>query len=124
METANNADQVMSVPCAPHASLPLRGKKWMKRHTAIRLAALILGASLVVSGWIIWAGLGPIPGEMRKVETEELRILQRAEGRLYAPKYWEDYKITRRDLTEPTWVRSRDEGFRPPPEVRSETPNS
>jgi hypothetical protein len=95
----------------------------MKEQTGRMIAVAILVFSGILSGWILWAGRGPVEGAMREIETEEFWILQRAEGRWYAPNYWDDYKITRKDLTEATWIRSRDEGIRPRPESRND-PNT
>lgn len=93
----------------------------MKEETGKLIAILILVSSGILSGWIIWATRGPVEGAMREIETEEFRTLQRAEGRSYAPNYWDDYMISRKDLTESTWIRSRDEGIRPRPEPRIDT---
>ncbi|MEX0728309.1 MAG: hypothetical protein WEB58_21390 [Planctomycetaceae bacterium] len=68
-------------------------KREMTRQTWLVSSAILL-VSLLLAAYIFWKGSGPVKGDMRRIETEDAVIIQRAESHWFFPNTWEVYSVT------------------------------
>ena len=73
----------------------------LDRHQTSRKVWLISSGILIVSmllaclagAYISWETSGPVPGDMRRLETEDTVIIEKAHSRWFSPNTWEVFSI-------------------------------